>query len=87
MFLAVVLNAYSRRVIGWAPGRTLETALAVSALRMALIERQPVALGLVHHSDRGVQYASYDYTETLKQHSRHHQHEFRKAKSLRQCGL
>ncbi|MGB8740071.1 MAG: IS3 family transposase [Xanthobacteraceae bacterium] len=68
VFLAVVLDAYSRRVIGWALGRTLEAALAVSALRMALIERQP-APGLVHHSDRGVQYASYDYTETLKQHS------------------
>jgi len=67
VYLAVVLDAYSRRVIGWALGRTLEARLAVTALRMALVERQPVR-GLVHHSDRGVQYASQDYTEMLKQH-------------------
>jgi putative transposase len=66
IYLAVVLDAFSRRVIGWAPGRTLEAELAVAALRMALIERQP-APGLVHHSDRGVQYASLDYTGMLKQ--------------------
>ena len=67
VYLAVVLDAFSRRVIGWALGRSLEAGLAVTALRMALIERQP-APGLVHHSDRGVQYASLDYTEMLKQH-------------------
>jgi len=67
VYLAVVLDAFSRRVIGWALGRTLEAGLAVTALRMALIERQP-APGLVHHSDRGVQYASQDYTAMLKQH-------------------
>ena len=67
VYLAVVLDAFSRRVIGWALGRTLEASLAVTALRMALIERQPAAR-LVHHSDRGVQYASLDYTELLKQH-------------------
>jgi putative transposase len=67
VYLAVVLDAFSRRVIGWALGRTLEAELAVSALRMALMERQP-APGLVHHSDRGVQYASAVYTELLKQH-------------------
>jgi putative transposase len=67
VYLAVVLDAFSRRVIGWALGRTLEAGLAVTALRMALIERQPPP-GLVHHSDRGVQYASADYTELLKQH-------------------
>ncbi len=67
VYLAVVLDAFSRRVIGWALGRTLEAGLAVTALRMALIQRQP-APGLVHHSDRGVQYASQDYTEMLKQH-------------------
>jgi putative transposase len=67
VYLAVVLDAFSRRVIGWALGRTLEAQLALSALRMALIERQP-APGMVHHSDRGVQYASQDYTEMLKQH-------------------
>src|SRR6202171_5029748 len=65
--LPVVLDAFSRRVIGWALGRTLEAELAVTALRMALIERQPLP-GLVHHSDRGVQYASHVYTDMLKQH-------------------
>ena len=67
VYLAVVLDAFSRRVIGWALGRTLEAELALSALRMALLERKPQP-GLVHHSDRGVQYASGNYTELLKQH-------------------
>jgi transposase InsO family protein len=67
VYLAVVLDAFSRRVIGWALGRTLEAELAVTALRMALVERQP-APDLVHHSDRGVQYASRDYTAMLQQH-------------------
>jgi transposase InsO family protein len=66
VYLAVVLDAFSRRVIGWALGRTLEAELAVRALRMALLERKPPP-GLVHHSDRGVQYASGNYTELLKQ--------------------
>jgi putative transposase len=68
IYLAVVLDAFSRRVIGWALGRTLEAGLAVSALMMALRQRQPKP-GLTHHSDRGVQYASHDYTGLLKQHS------------------
>ena len=67
VYLAVVLDAFSRRVIGWALGRTLEAGLALTALRMALVERKPQP-GLVHHSDRGVQYASQQYTEMLKQH-------------------
>jgi len=67
VYLAVVLDAFSRRVIGWALGRTLQAELAMAALRMALIERQP-APGVVHHSDQGVQYASHEYTEMLKQH-------------------
>ena len=67
VYLAVVLDAYSRRVIGWALGRTLEDDLTIAALRMALLLRSP-GPGLVHHSDRGVQYASYAYTEILKQH-------------------
>ena len=67
VFLAVVLDAFSRRVIGWSLGRTLEAQLAIAALRMALMTRQPPA-GLVHHSDRGVQYACRDYTDMLKQH-------------------
>jgi len=67
VYLAVVLDGFSRRVIGWALGRTLEAELALCALRVALSERRP-APGLVHHSDRGVQYASQQYTDVLKQH-------------------
>jgi putative transposase len=65
VYLSVMLDAYSRRIIGWALGRTLEAELVASALRMALFARRP-APGLVHHSDRGVQYASGSYTELLK---------------------
>lgn len=67
VYLSVVLDAFSRRVIGWALGRSLEAELTMTALAMALKERQP-APGLVHHSDRGVQYASHDYTQMLMQH-------------------
>jgi putative transposase len=62
-----VLDAFSRRVIGWALERSLETELALGALRMALAART-VTAELVHHSDRGVQYASADYTVLLKEH-------------------
>ena len=65
VYLAVVLDAFSRRVVGWALGRTLEARLTVAALQMALANRRPEP-GLVHHSDRGVQYASGDYTDLLK---------------------
>lgn len=67
VYLAVVIDAYSRRVIGWALDRTLEDDLTLEALRMALESRRPPA-GLVHHSDRGSQYASGDYTDLLKAH-------------------
>ena len=67
VYLAVVLDAFSRRVIGWALDRTLEDDLTLAALRMAFERRSP-APGLVHHSDRGIQYASHDYTDLLKQH-------------------
>jgi putative transposase len=67
VYLAVVLDAFSRRVIGWALEHTLEAALALQALRMALVRRRP-SPGLVHHSDRGVQYASRDYTQLLHDH-------------------
>jgi putative transposase len=66
VFLAVVLDAYSRRVIGWALERTLEDELTLSALRMAL-SRRVAGPGLVHHSDRGSQYASGDYTGLLEE--------------------
>ena len=65
VYLAVVLDAYSRRVIGWELDRTLEDDLSLAALCMALRSRTPAA-GLVHHSDRGIQYASGDYTNLLK---------------------
>ena len=65
VFLAVILDAYSRRVIGWALDRTMEDELTLAALRMA-IKRRNIRPGLVHHSDRGSQYASNDYTDLLK---------------------
>jgi putative transposase len=65
VYLAVVLDAYSRRVIGWALDRSLEDDLAIAALQMAFRRRTPTE-GLTHHSDRGVQYASNDYTGLLK---------------------
>jgi transposase InsO family protein len=65
VYLAVVIDAFSRRVIGWALNRTLEDDLPLEALRVALEQRQPAA-GLVHHSDRGSQYASHDYIDLLK---------------------
>jgi putative transposase len=67
VYLAVVLDAFSRSCVGWALQRSLEAALVLEALRMALRRRHP-APGLVHHSDRGVQYASRDYTQVLEQH-------------------
>jgi len=67
VYLAVILDAFSRRVIGWALDRHLLTELPLTALRMALRTRQ-VKAGLVHHSDRGVQYASADYVSLLVKH-------------------
>jgi putative transposase len=66
VYLAVVLDAFSRRVIGWALDRNLEDDLAIAALKIALQRRNP-SDGLTHHSDRGVQYASNDYTGLLKE--------------------
>jgi len=67
VYLAVVIDAFSRRVIGWALDRTMEDQLTLAALRMALELRRPPA-GWIHHSDRGSQYASDDYTDLLKAH-------------------
>ena len=64
VYLAVVLDAFSRKVIGWALADHLEASLAIEALDMALTARNP-APGLIHHSDRGVQYACGDYGEKL----------------------
>jgi transposase InsO family protein len=67
VYLAVMLDAFSRRVIGWALDRTMEDDLPLAALRMALELRRPDE-GLIHHSDRGVQYASHGYTGLLRDH-------------------
>lgn len=64
VYAAIVLDAHSRRVIGWALARHLGASLAIDALNMALAERQPRP-GLIHHSDRGVQYACADYLTLL----------------------
>ena len=60
VYLAVILDAFSRRYIGWALGMTLDGELTIAALRMALARRQPQP-GLIHHSDGGVQYAAYGW--------------------------
>ena len=67
VYLAVILDRFSRRVVGWALDRTLAARLAVQALQHAIAVRQPQP-GLVHHSDRGFQYASHDYVEVLTRH-------------------
>jgi putative transposase len=67
-YLAIVLDAFSRRVVGWALESHLQASLAVAALDMALAARRPVRGSLIHHSDRGVQYACGDYTALLDAH-------------------
>jgi putative transposase len=67
IYLAVVLDVFSRKVVGWALGRNLTRELTLAALQLALARRQPLP-GLVHHSDRGVQYACSDYVQLLQQH-------------------
>jgi putative transposase len=68
VYLAVVLDAWSRRVVGWALDRSLGARLAVTALERAIASRHP-GPGVVHHSDRGIQYASHDYASLLDQHA------------------
>ena len=67
VYLAVILDGFSRKVVGWALERTLATRLPKAALEKAIAERQPPP-GLVHHSDRGVQYASDEYVQVLQEH-------------------
>ncbi len=67
VYLAVILDGHSRKVVGWALDRTLASRLAVAALEQAIAKRQP-SPGLVHHSDRGVQYACAEYVAILKKH-------------------
>lgn len=64
VYLAVLLDAFSRRVVGWSLSRTIDAALVLSALEKALGERQPPT-GWIHHSDQGVQYACGDYVERV----------------------
>ena len=65
LYLAVVLDLYSRKVVGWAMDDNMEKELVIKALKMALLNRKPPQ-GLLHHSDRGSQYASNDYQQLLK---------------------
>jgi putative transposase len=67
LYLAVVLDLASRRVVGWAAQATMETSLPLAALRQALARRH-IRRGLLHHSDRGVQYASARYQALLRDH-------------------
>src|SRR5947207_2334918 len=67
VYLAVILDAFSRKVVGWELGNTLAVRLAMAALKKALVERNP-GPGLVHHSDRGLQYASSEYVNVLREH-------------------
>jgi putative transposase len=67
VYLAVILDAFSRKVVGWALERSLAAQLAVAALQQAIASRRPPP-GLVHHSDRGIQYASSEYGRVLDQH-------------------
>jgi len=65
VYLAVVIDAFSRKVVGWALDDHLEARLAIQALDMAILARDPAPESLIHHSDRGVQYACGDYAERL----------------------
>jgi transposase InsO family protein len=65
VYLSAILDAFSRRIIGYAIAPRLDASLTIEALRMAVKERQP-GQGVIHHSDQGVQYASVEYTEELK---------------------
>jgi len=67
LYLAVVLDLYSRRVIGWAVSNRLKRDLAIRALEMAVALRKPPK-GCIHHSDRGSQYCSHDYQKLLRKH-------------------
>jgi len=67
VYLAAILDACSRRVVGYAVSTGLDTTLTLEALRMAIAKRKP-SPGVIHHSDQGVQYASGEYVDELKHH-------------------
>jgi putative transposase len=68
LYLAAVLDCFSRKIVGWSMADHMETDLVSDALKMALLQRRPRAQDLVHHSDRGVQYASDEYQHLLNVH-------------------
>ena len=69
IYLSAIIEAFSRKCIGWDLGRHIDTVLAMNALSMAISERESLGFGeLVHHSDQGVQYASHEYVDLLKEH-------------------
>jgi transposase InsO family protein len=69
VYLAVVIDRFSRKCIGWELGRKIDAVLAVNALKMAISERKSLGIcGLIHHSDQGVQYASHEYTDLLREY-------------------
>ena len=68
LYLSAVLDCFSRRIVGWSMAEHLQTDLAADALKMALLQRRPRGGDLLHHSDRGVQYASEDYQQLLSEH-------------------
>lgn len=68
VYLSAILDLFSRKVIGYALSLTLEASFAIESLKMAVRERQPLP-GCIHHSDQGVQYASEEYMQVLKEHS------------------
>jgi putative transposase len=67
VYLAVILDLFARRAIGYSIARNIDTALCLAALTMAIVHRKPPK-GIIHHSDRGVQYASHDYVKALLQY-------------------
>jgi putative transposase len=67
VYLAIILDLYSRKVVGWALGKRLNTELAIAALNRAISLRNPQP-GCIHHSDQGVQYCGAEYTKILKEH-------------------
>lgn len=67
LYLAVILDLHSRRVIGWAVSNRMKRDLAIRALKMAIAFRSPPK-GCIHHTDRGSQYCSHDYQKILRQH-------------------
>ena len=67
VYLAVILDLFSRKAVGYAISRNIDTALSLAALIMAIVNRKPPK-GIIHHSDQGVQYAAHDYVDILLEH-------------------